>query len=78
MKKHQICTNCGFTFIKGKKAIQGSIFIEIILWLTFIVPGLIYSIWRLTTKYITCPQCRATNFVPVESRHGRKLIKNNI
>ena len=50
------CTNCGF---HGKPVINtpGNILIEIILWLFLIVPGLIYSIWRLTKRHDACPVC---------------------
>lgn len=77
MSKELICANCGF---KGtpKKVTKENILIEIILWLFFIIPGLIYSIWRLTTKYKACPKCGATNMVPIDSPIGKKLLKEVI
>lgn len=50
------CPNCKYEGA-GKYGVKGSFAIELILWLCFIVPGLIYSIWRLTTKGMRCPQC---------------------
>ena len=47
--KQMICTKCGHVG-KPKKKVKGSIFIEIILWLMLIVPGLIYSIWKETLQ----------------------------
>lgn len=74
MANEQICTNCGF---KGspKKNTKGSIAIELVMWLAFVIPGLIYSIWRMTTKFYACPKCGATNMVALDSPRGKKLIE---
>lgn len=74
MTKELICINCGY---KGKptKVTRGSIFIELILWPIFIVPGLVYTIWRLTTKYFACPKCNATDLIPLDSPKGKKFLK---
>lgn len=67
-----ICPNCG-TVGTPKTVTRGSIFIEIILWLCFLVPGVIYSIWRLTTRHKACRACGAPNLVPLSSPVGQKL-----
>lgn len=46
---------------------RGSIWIEIVLWLMFLLPGLIYSIWRMTTKKEVCSACGAETLIPLES-----------
>ena len=74
MSKELICTNCGYSG-SSVKVTKGSFFIELILWLAFIVPGVIYSIWRLTTKYDACPSCAAANMVSLNSPRGKKLAK---
>lgn len=60
------CPNCGTTGAPVSVT-RGSILIEIVLWLCFLVPGLIYSIWRLTTRYKACPSCSAPNMIPLDS-----------
>jgi len=50
------CPNCGYEG-EGKKYTRGSLLIEIVLWLLGIIPGLIYSLWRLSNQYIGCPKC---------------------
>lgn len=70
--KPGICANCGFCG-NSKMAVRGSLAMEIVLWLMFIVPGVIYSIWRLTTKQQVCPQCDAPNMVPPDSPRGKQL-----
>lgn len=70
------CMVCG-TDAKPKSKTKGSIWIELFLWLMFIVPGVIYSLWRLSTREKVCPACGAPNMVPLESpaavRHRNSL-----
>lgn len=70
------CTACGEQG-KPKTVTRGSIWIEIILWLCFIVPGVIYSIWRMTTRHAACASCGSKQLVPLDSpvarAHRRKL-----
>jgi hypothetical protein len=70
------CMTCG-TDGEPKTETRGSIVIEIVLWLMFIVPGLIYSIWRLTTKRPVCRACGSATLVPYDApaavNHRRTL-----
>lgn len=68
-----ICTQCG-SMGDLRKDTRGSIFIEIILWLCFIVPGLVYSIWRLTTRRWVCHTCGSAALVPVDTPVGQQLL----
>jgi predicted RNA-binding Zn-ribbon protein involved in translation (DUF1610 family) len=57
------CSNCGEkNEVSLKKRAKGSIGIEIVLWLCFFVPGILYSLWRMTTKatVAVCPNCGKT------------------
>ena len=73
MAKERMCPNCG-NYVVPEKKVRGSFFFEIILWIFFIIPGLIYSIWRLTTKFIACPICENVNLVPIDSPKGKQLM----
>ena len=75
-KQQFVCTICGYIG-SPKKVIKGSILIEIVLWLFLLVPGLIYSIWRLTTKCDVCPKCKNASMIPADSPTGQKLIGEN-
>ena len=75
MAKQMICTSCGQVGT-AKRITKGSIFIEILLWLFFLLPGLIYSIWRLSSKYDACPSCKNPSMIPVDSPTGRKLMES--
>ena len=69
-----ICTACGFRGY-AQSHTKGSIAIEAVLWLAFILPGLIYSIWRLSTRHEVCPSCKAPAMIPVASPRGQQLLK---
>lgn len=58
------CNNCGYMG-KPKTMIKGNFLFEIILWCMFLLPGAIYTMWRLTTRSKGCPKCGAPYMVPV-------------
>ncbi|MCE5185066.1 MAG: YqaE/Pmp3 family membrane protein [Planctomycetaceae bacterium] len=62
---------------KPKKVTRGSFFIEILLWLFFLLPGLIYSIWRLSSRSVVCRSCGSPNLVPLDSPVGMQLVKQH-
>jgi hypothetical protein len=69
-----ICSNCG-TRGRPTTRTRGSFFIELILWICLIIPGLIYSIWRLTTRHKVCPACGHETMISVSSPRGKQLTK---
>ena len=73
MAKELYCQHCG-AVAAPKKVTKGSFLIEIFLWLMLIVPGLIYSLWRLTTKEKVCPRCGAPNMIPIDSPRAREAL----
>jgi len=70
----QYCPNCG-TQAEPKKKIKGSAVTEIVLWLFFILPGLIYSIWRLSSRHLACPKCGAPGMIPRNSPVAQKALR---
>jgi len=74
MKGEFICPSCGYIG-KPKTVVRGSFLMEVVLWLFFLVPGLIYSIWRLTGKEKVCPSCGQKGMIPLDSPRGQKLQK---
>jgi hypothetical protein len=57
------CPLCKFEGNGYKVYSKGSIFIELVLWCFFLIPGFIYSVWRMTSKYNGCPDCGNKNIV---------------
>ena len=76
MAKEMICTQCGNVGY-GKTITKGSIIIEFLCYCMFIIPGLIYSIWRLTTRYTACKVCESKDIIPVDSPRGKKLTEEH-
>lgn len=52
---------------------RGSFAIEVVLWLCMIVPGLIYSLWRLTTRHDVCSACGSDQIVPLNTPAGQRI-----
>ncbi len=69
-----ICPNCG-TRGEPKTITKGSTLIELVLWLCFIIPGLIYSIWRLTSRQPGCPACGQVGMIGITTPNGQLLLK---
>lgn len=70
------CKECG-SISEPKTVTKGSIWIEVVLWLCFIIPGLIYSIWRHATRHDACRVCGSTSIVPLDTPVGRELAARN-
>lgn len=75
------CMTCGVDD-QAKSVTRGSLAIEIVLWLCFLVPGLIYSIWRLTSRYEGCAACGSKTLIPFDSpaalAHRKSLAVSTI
>ena len=70
-----ICLECG-TVGRTKTRTKGSILIELLLWCCFLVPGLIYSVWRMTTRQRVCKCCGSTRVVPITSPAGQRCLNH--
>ena len=71
-----VCPSCG-TRGQPSSEVRGSFAIEIVLWLMFIIPGIIYSLWRVSTRTAVCPACKQPGMIPANSPNGQRLIKQN-
>lgn len=71
------CRTCG-NLGKARKRTPGSLLIELLLWILLIVPGLIYSIWRLSARHRVCRSCGFRQIIPETSPAAiRALAKTN-
>lgn len=68
------CLRCRSTFSSPKKYVGGSFGAELILWLFFLLPGLIYSVWRLSSKADVCPACMSKDIIRLETPEGRRML----
>lgn len=60
------CTICG-AWGQDRRIMSGSVGMELFMWVLLLVPGLLYSIWRLSTAYRGCTTCGAAQIVPPNS-----------
>lgn len=70
------CTQCLYEG-KAKVYISGSLFFEICLWLCFLVPGFLYTVWRRTGgAYEGCPDCKSNRVVSLDTWKKRSEQKD--
>lgn len=68
--KERYCTVCG-TVGYPARITKGHVLMELALWICFLVPGLIYSLWRLVSRYDGCGACGSAAIVPLDSPVAR-------
>lgn len=68
----RLCATCG-SVVPYYKTTPGSIWIEILLWLCFLIPGVLYSIWRLTARHALCPACNNRELLPLDTPRAAAL-----
>ena len=66
----RLCSHVGPRELKKK----GRASVEIILWLLFLIPGLVYSIWCRTGRWYACQECGHPGMVPIGSPMGKDLL----
>ena len=67
------CTSCGAR-VKPRVRNRGSSAIEIILWLCFVFPGILYTLWRMGRKDRYCRTCGAQGVIPADSPMARQFL----
>lgn len=70
--KDVICTRC-YSEAKVRTVTPGSVWLELVLWLCFIVPGVIYSLIRLGRRHRACRVCGCREVVPADSAAAARL-----
>lgn len=74
MRKEFICESCKHVGEVDGYDKRGNFWIETILWTIYMLPGIIYSIWRRTAKK-RCRNCHGRQLVAVDSKKGKKLME---
>lgn len=66
MAHRKYCTTCG-DINNGKRKVPGTFLVELALWLLFLFPGLIYSLWRVSSAKRVCRRCESPTLIPLDS-----------
>lgn len=69
-----LCMECGCQRdpIDAKR---GLLVIEVFMWLLYIIPGVIYSIWRRVRKQQVCSKCRNPSVVLTSSSRAMGIMR---
>lgn len=67
------CTACGHAGVPESNT-PGSLLIEIVLWCFFLVPGLVYSLWRHAKRHPACAKCGSAALIPPDSPVARAAM----
>lgn len=67
-----VCTRC-HEIGEARMELAGNGLVELALWLLLLVPGIIYSIWRRSSRHPVCQSCGSTELVPIDSARGRSI-----
>jgi hypothetical protein len=68
-----ICESCG-TLATPTTITKGSLGLEFLLWCFCLLPGMIYSAWRLSSRCRGCPSCGG-KMLKVDSPRGKLLFQ---
>lgn len=60
-----------------KTKVKGSFLVELALWICFLIPGLIYSLWRSSSagREKVCPHCGSNQLIPPSSPAAKKILE---
>lgn len=72
-----ICKQCGTRTNRPAVVTKGSLGIEIVAWLLLLIPGVIYSVWRHTTRGNACPACQSFDLLPGATPMGKRLLEQH-
>jgi len=70
--ERKVCLDCGTTDVP-QNLVKGDLLTEIILWLLLGIPGMIYTVWRITTRTKVCPTCGSERMIPLHTPRARYL-----
>lgn len=73
MADQKLCTVCGAVG-NTKRHMKGSLLTELFLGCFFLIPGLIYSIWRHTTVAQVCRNCGSPAVIPLSSPFAQQTL----
>ncbi len=71
-KVEMYCPHCGITGVP-RAITKGATVVEVMLWFAGLLPGLIYSIWRLNSRHAACPSCHQAGMIPANSPRALDL-----
>lgn len=72
--REKLCPTCGHVGRPARHT-PGSFLIEVVLWLCFLVPGVIYSLWRVSARRDVCSKCGAQQLLPLDTPRAAEITQ---
>ena len=73
-ERRRYCPHCGTVDVPVRES-RGSFGLEVVLWLCFLVPGIIYSVWRMNSDYDACRKCGQGGLLPLDSPRAQAELR---
>lgn len=68
---HFLCTQCGAETSAPLKVPPGSPWVALALAIPFVIPGVVYSVWRYSMRRSACPTCGHAQLIPGDAPLAR-------
>ena len=72
-----ICRNCGHVG-EPEQSNRGHVLISLLLLCLFIIPGIIYIVWRRSDPHLRCERCGSIDTVAQDSPFAAQLLNDRI
>ena len=72
--RRMLCTMCGAETDQATRMMRGSGWVNGVLFLALAFPGIVYWVWRQTTKYDACPTCGHAALIPANAPLARAWL----
>lgn len=72
MTREYVCKDCEYIG-EVKSGKRGNFLVSTLLW-TFVIPGIFYSIWRMTGKN-RCKNCDGSHLATLDSEYGKYALE---
>lgn len=72
-----VCLRCE-QVRKARRKTPGTLALEVLLWLFFLVPGLFYTLWRAANRFDVCAACGSEDLVPANSAAARRVTARKL
>jgi hypothetical protein len=67
----RLCTLCGHETVQPLRKMPGSGFVSLVLLIPFVLPGVVYQVWRMAMRRPVCPRCGSAALIPGDAPLAR-------
>ena len=67
----RMCTLCGHETLEPLRRMPGSAWVTLVLLVPFVLPGVVYQVWRRAMQRPVCPRCGSAALIPGDAPLAR-------